>query len=226
MRGVDQFKKEAAWQRELQENINKRKVARKEKTLTKKNKSVKNAWQKTREAQKGGHKNFGGKKSEMTAGLKVAMKPWGLLKQMGKEGDGVYFTVFVLSITADLATFVTGAIGSIPVAGWLFDFFASGGVFLIKVFFMTVIVTLYVLVGHYKNTHKAKRVIQRIAVTMGFDFMELIPVVAVLPFFIASFLINYGMVLYSRAMEAEEKRISEKRFVFKRDIRESFPPFS
>jgi hypothetical protein len=62
MRGVDQFKKEAAWQRELQENINKRKVARKEKTLTKKNKSVKNAWQKTREAQKGGHKNFGGKK--------------------------------------------------------------------------------------------------------------------------------------------------------------------
>jgi hypothetical protein len=34
------------------------------------------------------------------------------------------------------------------------------------------------------------------------------------------------MVLYSRAMEAEEKRISEKRFVFKRDIREPSSPFS
>jgi hypothetical protein len=210
MSTVDQFKKEVAWQRELREGVNRRRAEAKEG----KNVSATDAWRKARETHKSDSKNFGGGKSEMATGLKVATKPQNLLKQMGKEGDGTYFMIFVFSVVADLATFVTGSIGSIPVAGWLFDFIASGGVFLIKMFFITVITTLYVLVGHYKNTHRAKRIIQRIAVTMGFDFMELIPVVAVLPFFVASFLINYGLVLYGRAVEEmEQEAEKEKRGV-------------
>ena len=94
---IDEFKKELNWQRELRENINKQKTKQKE-ALRKENNTKRNkrqtvgaAWEKVQKAKKSGIKNFGGNKSEMSTGLKVAAKPWGLLKQMGKSGDGVYF---------------------------------------------------------------------------------------------------------------------------------------
>ena len=51
--------------------------------------------------------------------------------------------------------------------------------------------------GHYKR----KRAILKIAVLMGFSFMELMPIVTALPGFIGSFVINYAIVLYGRTVD-------------------------
>lgn len=124
--------------------------------------------------------------------------PHKILQQIDLQQDGLYFVIFILSIGADIVTFIIGMAEAIPIVGGLIAGVAETQI----IGWMAVIGLLYIMNGHYKK----RKAIIKIAVTLGFDFMELIPMAAVLPGFIGSFLINYGIVLYGRAIEVNNKQ--------------------
>jgi len=129
---------------------------------------------------------------------KVIIGAHKVLQQIDFEQDGLYFVIFILSIMADIATFIIGTGEAIPIIGGLI----SGAVEVQIIGWTAVIGFLYILNGHYKK----RKVMMKIAVTLGFDFIELIPVATILPGFIGSFIINYGIVLYGRAIEVDNKQ--------------------
>ncbi len=109
--------------------------------------------------------------------------------------DGLYYVVFLVSVIGDIGTAIIGlaegATGGIVALlfGLQLDMFVFG--------ISVTIMLLYIMNGHYKR----KRAILKIAVLMGFSFMELMPIVTALPGFIGSFVINYAIILYGRTTD-------------------------
>ncbi len=193
------YSKEADWQRELQESVSEERQRRKKEAEKNKNRSKEDV-KKIMENAKAGKldkiKNL--KKGEVN--IKPLVKPWTLAKYIRKGDNGIYFVIFMLSVIFDLISIVSGgvsgAVSWVPVVNSLVEGANVGLVFLAN----AVIVTLYVLAGHYKKT-LAGRQFMKVVAQFGFSFLELLPGIAILPGFIGAFLVNYWLVLYSRAVE-------------------------
>ncbi len=200
----DDFRREAEWQRELQEGVNKERQKRKEIGKKRQQDRIAQDIKKIKENAQAGKlakiRNAHKAVKSVDSYVKPLTRPWGLTKYMGKEGDGIYFVIFILSVIFDLISIifggVSGAVSWIPVVNGLAEGANMGLVFLAN----AVIVPLYLLAGHYKRT-MAGRQFMKIVAQFGFSFLELLPGVAILPGFIGAFLINYWLVLYSRAVE-------------------------
>ncbi len=200
----DDFRKEAEWQRELREEVNKERQQRKALEKKRHQDGIAQDIKKIKENAQAGKlnkiKNARKAVENIDTYVKPLTRPWSLTKYMGKEGDGWYFVIFVLSVIFDLMSLVTGgvsgAVSWVPVVNGLAEGANIGLVFLAN----AVIVTLYLLIGHYKRT-TAGRQFMKILAQFGFSFLELLPGVAILPGFIGAFLVNYWLVLYSRAVE-------------------------
>lgn len=113
------------------------------------------------------------------------------------NNDGLYFVVFLVSIVGDAGTTVIGAVEAIPGGGWILGvvFGVATRTFILGI--SAVIALLYLMNGHYKR----RMAIMKIAVLMGFSFLEMMPIATALPGFIGSFIINYAIVLYGRVMD-------------------------
>ncbi len=199
----DDYQKEAEWQKELQENMNEEKQRRKENVEKNKNRSEQDI-KRIRENVEAGKLNKikSAYKGAKNAGayIKPLVKPWTLTKYMGGDGDGVYFVIFIFSVIFDLISVVTGGLSG--AVSWIpgVDIAGEAGNLWLVAFANAVIVPLYLLVGHYKRTLADRQFIKVVA-QFGFSFLELLPGIAILPGFIGAFLINYWLVLYSRAVE-------------------------
>ena len=120
-----------------------------------------------------------------------------VMSKIDWSNDGLYFVVFLVSVVGDVGTMVIGSVESIPAGGWILGavFGLATRTFVLGV--SAVIALLYLINGHYKR----RMAIMKIAVLMGFSFLELMPIATALPGFIGSFVINYAIVLYGRAMD-------------------------
>ncbi len=200
----DNFRQEAEWQRELREGINKERQQRKALDKKRQQDRITQDIKKIKENAQTGKfnkvKNTYKEVKNIDSYIKPLTRPWSLTKYMGKEGDGWYFVIFGFSVIFDLMSIisggVSGAVSWVPVVNGLAEGANIGLVFLAN----AVIVTLYLLIGHYKRT-TAGRQFMKILAQFGFSFLELLPGVAILPGFIGAFLVNYWLVLYSRAVE-------------------------
>ena len=134
--------------------------------------------------------------------IRAMANPFGIMQQMGKEGDGIYFMVFVLSVVADVLTLGVGAVQAIPLVGWILGLVMGVPTEMWIIGTQAVIVLLYIINGHYKE----RKVAMKVAVTMGFGFLELIPIATALPGFVGSFLINYTLVLQGRVAKEMLKK--------------------
>jgi len=199
----DDYRKEAEWQRELRENMNEERQRRKKEAEKNKNRSEQDV-KRIRENAKTGKLNKikSAYKGAKNAGsyIKLLVKPWTLAKYMGGEGDGVYFVIFIFSVIFDLISVITGGLSG--AVSWMpgVDVISEAGNLWLVAFANAVIIPLYVLAGHYKKT-LAGRQFMKVVAQFGFSFLELLPGIAILPGFIGAFLVNYWLVLYSRAVE-------------------------
>ncbi len=195
----DDYRKEAEWQRELQETISKQKqnIAKKQNGETRiEKKTARNAQIDTWRRLGGLSKNP--KRFEKAA--KSLVRPWILTKYMGQEGDGVYFVIFIFSVIFDLISVVTGGLSG--AVSWIpgIDIAGEAGNLWLVAFANAVIVPLYLLVGHYKKM-PGGRGFGKVLAQFMFSFLEMIPGISILPGFIMMFLINYWLVLIGRAVE-------------------------
>jgi hypothetical protein len=178
---------EMAWQRQLRDDL-----ARKRQRI----------WQKRQMIRQG--------MLDKKVGLKLkVVSPGEMLKQIDWGEDAIYFVIFLVSVLADIVTAIIGlsmgliqtAVAIIPFVGvaldvaltWLTKDMVSGTVILFEV----VIAVLYIYAKHFKEG----KIFLKIATLIGFDFLEMIPLLSLLPGFMASFFINYGAVLYYRALK-------------------------
>ena len=133
-----------------------------------------------------------------------------ILSKIDWSNDGLYFVVFMVSVIGDIGTMAIGAVQAIPGVGWalgaVFGMATESFVFMIS----AIIMLLYIMNGHYKR----RKVIIKIAVLMGFSILELIPIATALPGFVGSFIINYAIVLYGRAMDEALARNSMTRKMY------------
>ena len=148
-------------------------------------------------------------KDDVKVASKLAKEPWRVMRQIGKDGDGLYLVIGMISLIMDVTTFISGGVEGVVTAitGWIpfvGQVVAGTAIAVITRDITAVIIgagavnwLLYLLAGHYKHRRK----FMKIAVLVGFEFTELMPIASALPGFVASFLINYFMVLTDRAME-------------------------
>jgi hypothetical protein len=113
------------------------------------------------------------------------------------SNDGLYFVVFLVSVIGDIGTAMIGAVQSVPGGGWVLAVVFGVATQTFVIMISVIIMVLYLLNGHYKR----RMAIMKIAVLMGFSFLELMPIATALPGFIGSFIINYAIVLYGRVVE-------------------------
>ncbi len=150
-------------------------------------------------------------KDDIKVASKLAKEPWRVMRQIGKDGDGLYLVIGMISLIMDVTTFISG--GAEGVVGWI-PFIGQVAATAIAGYMTTIIIgagavnwLLYLLAGHYKHRRK----FMKIAVLVGFEFTELMPIASALPGFVASFLINYFMVLTDRAMEEIKNEETQKK---------------
>ncbi len=141
-----------------------------------------------------------------------------LLKYVDLQKDGIYFVIFFLSILADLITLaeaiVSASLAVIPFGGWVLDALFSAPFELLVIAFSVVIAILYLLAGHYKTRKKALRIFS----VLGFDLLEMVPLLSVLPGFTISFIINYLSVLAVRAKEDARRWYNLDREVLRKKL--------
>jgi len=151
--------------------------------------------------------------------VKGIVKPWSVWKYAGRgDNDGWYAVAFVFSVLGDVFTFIIGftkmtVSGLLPGVGsaavWAFDLIAKGmenGVVLVCAIFVGM---AYLFAGHFKET-KETRAHLRLLIMLGFDIMELVPMLNFLPGFTASFMLNYWLALNARAIEAERRKAQQR----------------
>ena len=120
-----------------------------------------------------------------------------MMSKIDWSNDGLYFVVFLVSVVGDIGTMAIGSVEAIPGGGWILGVVAGVATRTFVLGVSAVIALLYMMNGHYKR----RMAIMKIAVLMGFSFLELMPIVTALPGFIGSFIINYAIVLYGRSMD-------------------------
>ncbi len=141
---------------------------------------------------------------------------WAMMKKVKLENRGWYLMAFIASVVADIVTAIIGlaqgAVGAVPVVGWVADALAEGMVSTIILFFIVLIFMIYLFAGHYKRAKKGK-ILLRASTQVGVSFAELIPVINALPMFTAAFVVNYLLALYGRAVEVMEEESKKSKVV-------------
>ena len=142
---------------------------------------------------------------------------WAMMRKVRLENRGWYLAAFIASVVADIATAIFGlalGVGSaVPVVGWIADILAKGMFNFVVLFFIILILMIYWFAGHYKRRRKGM-ILLRVSIQGGASFVELLfPLLEALPMFTASFVVNYLLALYGRAVEVMEEESKKSKVV-------------